>query len=126
MSRELTERQQALQGLLHRRPVTFPVEVFGLLGGDPNTMTLEEQMAIAADLLALGYEERVSTSYSHAHFITSYVREEIWPGETWDAPRLAYTGIPLRPDPEFRRERREALARKRTFFRRLDELYGKA
>lgn len=122
----LTERQRALRGLLHGRAITFPAVVFGLLGGDPNEMSLEDQMAIVEDLLALGYERRVSTHYTHAHFISRYVREELWPGETAETSRLAdYVGIPLRDDPDFREERRESLARKRAFFRRLDELYGK-
>ena len=128
MRNGLTERQQVLRGLLHGRPMIAPALVLGLLGGDPNELTLEDQVAIGADLRALGYERRRIGTPRHAHLMALYVRDEAWPGETAETVR-PYTGIKLRLDQdeeEFDRElQREAREREKAFYRRLDELYGR-
>jgi hypothetical protein len=95
-----------------------------MLGGDPNDFTVYEHAQIAAWLEALGYERWVLENYQHAEAMSVWRREEVWPGERFEG-RRPYAGIPLKEDPDFREERREALARKRAFFKRLDELYGK-
>jgi hypothetical protein len=116
-----TDEERVLRDLLRGHQAVYPVIVFGMLGGDPNDLTTEEFVQIVGWLHALGYERRVQGRFGHPRLMSIWVREATWPGETFE-DRKPYRGIPLRPDPEFRAERREALARKRAFFRRLAAL----
>ena len=113
------QEEEALRGLLYNRHVTFPALVFGLLGGDPNDLTQEEQVRITCWLQELGYERRPRPRFRHAHCMSAWVREEIWPGET--GGRKDYEGIPLRHDPDLveteeeREQRLEGLERLRRY-----------
>lgn len=105
------DQEEALRLLLHNRPMTFPVLIHGLLGGDPNDFTLKEQICIGRWLRALGYERRLRPEFRHAHLMSVYVREELWAGEEPGPPR-PYDGIPLKRDPELRDTREERADRK--------------
>ena len=117
------QEEEALRGLLYNRNITFPALVFGMLGGDPNAMTLEQQVLISGWLQELGYERRPRPWFRHAHCMSAWVREEMWPGET--GGRMDYEGIPLRPDPDLvetdeeREERLEGLERLRRYIGEL-------
>ena len=115
----MTPREkEVLRGLLHRRWLTAPVLVYGLLGGDPNDFTVEEHVRIVGWLHELGYERRVSSRFQHATLMAVWAREEMWPGEE-SGERRPYEGIRLKPDPELRitrAERRENRRRWRHLF----------
>ena len=118
------EQEGVLRDLLHGRPLLFPVTVYGLLGGDPNDFTIEEYVTVVGWLYRLGYERRVRSRFSHAHLMSIWVREVVWPGEEPGVAR-PYDGIPLRRDPDLREsaeERAERKARRRSFNRYLASL----
>ncbi len=98
--------EEALRRLLRGHFLTAPVLVFGMLGGDPNDMTLDEQVTITGWLEELGYVPRKVGIVRHAHLMSVWAREEIWPGETPEE-RRPYSGIPLRRDPELRLTKEE-------------------
>lgn len=100
------EQEEALRRLLRGHFITVPAMVFGMLGGDPNDMTLDEQIAITEWIEELGYVPRKVGIVRHAHFMSVWAREEIWPGETPE-DKQPYSGIPLRRDPELRLTREE-------------------
>lgn len=112
-------QEEALRRLLRGHFLTAPVLVFGMLGGDPNDMTLEEQVAITGWLDELGYVPRKVRIVRHAHLMSVWAREEVWPGETPE-DRRPYVGIPLRRDPDLRltTEERAALRERRRRLRR--------
>ena len=118
----MTERQEeVLRNLLHGRQQVFPVMVYGLLGGDPNDITVEEYATIADWLHRLGYERRVRPRFSHATMMAVWVRDDDWPGEELGAPP-PYDGIPLRQDPDLAEPRSAKVARQRAFYRALNDL----
>ena len=118
----MTEREEeVLRGLLHNRPLTFPVLVFGMLGGDPNDFTTDEHVRISGWLRALGYEPRLRSRFSHASLMTVWTREDGWGGEALGS-RADYEGIPLKPDPELAETRADRTRRRREFYRRLSSL----
>ena len=92
--------------------------LYGLLGGDPNDITVEEYATIADWLHRLGYERRVRPRFSHATMMAVWVRSTDWPGEECGVPR-PYVGIPLRPDPELFEPRSVGAARRREFYKRI-------
>lgn len=100
------QEEEVLRDLLHGRPLTAPVLVFGLLGGDPNDVTVEELARIIVWLDELGYKRRVRSRFQHATLMAVWAREDIWPGEETGV-RRPYEGIALRPDPELRITRAE-------------------
>ena len=115
----MTEEQEAiLREVLHGRPQVFPATLYGLLGGDPNDFTIEEYAVIADWLHRLGYVRRVRPRFLHAHLVSVWVRDDIWPGEELGLAR-PYAGIPLKPDPELRLTREEKRERIRRFDRYL-------
>lgn len=118
------EQEEVLRDLLHGRPLIFPVMVYGLLGGDPNEFTSEEYVTVADWLHRLDYERRVRSRFSHAHLMSVWAREEVWPGEESGVAR-PYDGFPLRRDAELRMtraERVERRERRRRFKRYLSSL----
>ena len=117
------EQERALKELLHGRPLIVPAMVYGLLGGDPNDLLVEEFGTIARWLHELGYEPRKRSRFLNANFMSVWVREEVWQGET-GKPK-PYAGIPLRRDRELRltrEEKEERRERRRAFHRSLREL----
>lgn len=113
------QEKEALRGLLHGHFVTFPVMVFGMLGGDPNDFTTDEYVTIAGWLDELGYVRRAQRWFEHAHLMSIWTREEAWPGERPE-DRRPYAGIPLARDPDLAftpEDRAERKARRREFNR---------
>ena len=94
----MTPREkEVLRGLLHRRWLTAPVLVYGLLGGDPNDFTVEEHVRIVGWLHELGYERRVSSRFQHATLMAVWAREEMWPGEETGSGGGPVRAVPADP-----------------------------
>lgn len=96
----------------------YPVMVFGMLGGDPNEITIEELGTISGWLHDLGYRPRTRTRFRSAYMMSVWVREETWPGDN-HAHLKPYSGIMLRADPELIPTSAERAERNREWHRLL-------
>ena len=118
----MTEQEErALRRLLRGRQIICPAMLFGLLGGDPNRFPVEAQVLVIGWLHALGYRRMARPHFTHAHLMTAWWRDEVWPGDELGVTRLYY-GIPLKPDPDLADSRRAQRSARRRFDHRLSRL----
>ena len=113
------KEKEALRSLLRGHQLVFPVEVYGMVGGDPNDFSLEEFVLIGCWLHDLGYKRKTRPHFRHATLMSIWVREETWPGETPE-DRKPYAGIRLKPDPELFESRADRRERRREWQRTLN------
>jgi hypothetical protein len=111
------ERRQMLRQLLVGWPIAFPAMAYGMLGGDPNGITVYELAWISEDLHSLGYRRRLRSHYLSGYTAAEWRREEEWPEDA--RGRIPYRGVPLKKDPDLADNRAAMTKRKRDFLRRL-------
>ncbi len=91
-------RHALLRRLLAGSQVIYPVMVWANCGGDPAAFDLTTQMALCADLRALGYEPRTRSGRIalFGHTMRYWIREEEWPADIFGP--MPYFGPALAED----------------------------